>query len=121
MIQFFREGGVAMYPIAVIGLVLLGASVRYAIDAEPIRRGFIIAMAWTLVAMTLFATWIGLAAVFQYMETVKEVEFASTLMTGFKEVARNGLLGGLLLTLSLIATAVGTYRAGRRELRALRP
>jgi hypothetical protein len=28
--------------------------------------------------------------------------------------------GGLLLTLSLIATAVGTYRAGRRELTALR-
>jgi hypothetical protein len=121
MVQFFMEGGFAMYPILIIGLVLLGASIRYAIDAEPIRRSFIVAMAWTLVAMTLFATWIGLAAVFQYMETVEAAEFASTLMTGFKEVARNGLLGGLLLTLSLIATAVGTYRAGRRELKALRP
>ena len=120
MVRFFLEGGVAMYPVLIIGLVLLGASIRYAIDAEPIRRGFIGAMAVALVAMTLFATWLGLAAVFQYMETVKEAEFASTLMTGFKEVARNGILGGMLLTLSLIATAVGTYRAGRRELKALR-
>jgi hypothetical protein len=120
MLQFFMEGGIAMYPVLIIGLVLLVASVRYAIDAEPIRRGFITTMAWTLVAMTLFATLIGLAAVFEYMETVKEAEFASTLMTGFKEVARNGILGGMLLTVSLICSAIGTYRAGRRELKALR-
>jgi len=120
MAQFFLEGGVAMYPILIIGLVLLVASIRYAIDAEPIRRGFINAMALALVAMTLFATWIGLAAVFHYLETVKEAEFAATLMTGLKEVARNGILGGLLLTLSLIVVAVGTYRAGRRELKALK-
>jgi len=120
MAQFFLEGGFAMYPVLVIGLVLLGASIRYAIDAEPVRRGFIHVMAWTLVAMTLFATWLGLAAVFHYMETVKEAEFASILMTGLKEVTRNGILGGALLSLSLILTAVGTYRAGRRELKALR-
>ena len=120
MVQFFLEGGFAMYPVLIIGLTLLGASIRYAIDAEPIRRSFICTMAWTLVAMTLFATWLGLAAVFHYMETVKEAEFASTLMTGFKEVTHNGILGGMLLTVSLILAAIGTYRAGRRELKALR-
>jgi hypothetical protein len=120
MIRFFHEGGFAMYPVLVVGLLLFGASIRYAIDAEPIRRSFINAMALALVAITLFATWIGLAAVFRYMETVKEPEFASTLMTGLKEVSHNGLLGGMLLTVSLILTAVGTYRAGRRELKALR-
>ena len=121
MVQFFLEGGFGMYPVLVIGLVLLGASIRYAIDGEPVRRSFIRAMAVALVAATLFATWIGLAAVFQYMETVKEADSAATLMTGFKEVARNGILGGMLLTLSLILTAIGTYRNGRRELKALRP
>ena len=77
-------------------------------------------MALVLVAATLFATWLGLAAVFHYMETVKEPEFASTLMAGLKEVSHNGLLGGMFLTVSLILTAIGTYRAGRRELKALR-
>ena len=120
MIQFFMEGGFAMYPILIIGLVLLGASVRYAIDAEPIRRSFIHAMAWTLVAMILLATLLGLAAVFHFLETLRDPEFTPTLMMGLKEVTRNGILGGALLTLSLIATAVGTYRAGRRELKALR-
>jgi hypothetical protein len=120
MLQFFAEGGFAMYPILIIGLVLLGASVRYSIDAEPIRRGFIHAMAWTLVAMILLATWLGLAAVFDAMSRIPEPEFTSTLMIGFKEVTRNGVLGGALLTLSLICTAIGTYRAGRRELKALR-
>jgi hypothetical protein len=120
MVQFFLEGGFAMYPVLIIGLVLLGASIRFAIDAEPIRRGFIYMMAWTLAAMTLFATWLGLAAVFQYLETVPEPEFTSTLMTGLKEITRNGILGGALLAVSLIVTAVGTYRAGRRELKALR-
>ena len=120
MAQFFLEGGAAMYPILIIGLVLLGASTRYAIDGEPIRRGFIHALAWTLVAMILFATWLGLASVFHYMETVAAARFAPTLMIGFKEVCRNGILGGGLLTLSLVLTAIGTYRAGRRELKALK-
>jgi hypothetical protein len=120
MIQFFLEGGFAMYPVLIIGLVLLGTSIRYAIDAEPIRRGFIAAMALALIATTIFATSLGLAAVFQYLETVAEAEFAATLVTGLKEVSRNGILGGGLLALSLILTAVGAYRAGRRELKAMR-
>jgi len=70
--------------------------------------------------MILLATLLGLAAVFHYLETVKEPEFTTTLMMGLKEVTRNGILGGALLTLSLVCDAIGAYRAGRRELKALR-
>ncbi len=119
MIRFFIEGGFCMYPILIIGLLLLAASIRYAIDTEPIRRGFIVWMALALAATTAFATWIGLAAVFRYLENVPEKELTATLIIGLKEVTRNGILGGGLLTLSLILTAIGVYRAGRRELKAM--
>ncbi len=121
MANFFVEGGCTMFPVSVMGLILVVASIRYALDGEPIRLRFVAALAIALAVTMVVGTWLNVASVFHYMETVKDAEFARTLMTGFMESTRPGLLGGGLLTLSLILVAIGAYRSGRRELKALRP
>jgi len=120
MNAFFLEGGFAMYPILVMGLILVAASARYALDGEPVRLRFIAALGTAHVVTTLFGSWLAVAAVLRYMQTVPAAEFQKTLVVGFTESTRPGLLGGALLVLALIAVAIGAYRAGRRELRALR-
>lgn len=120
MVGFFIEGGWGMVPVLVMGLLLLGAAVRYALDGEPIRLRFITALALTLAVTILHATWTCLAAVFGFLRTAAPAEFSPTLMTGLMESTRPATLGGALLVLALTAVAIGAYRAGRRELEALR-
>jgi len=116
---FFIEGGWGMFPVLVMGLLLVWAAVRYAIDGEPVRLRFITALGVALVVTMLHATWTCLAAVLHFLQTVPDAEFRRTLMTGLMESTRPATLGGALLALALIAVAVGAYRSSRRELAAL--
>jgi hypothetical protein len=120
MADFFVEGGWGMYPVLVLGLVLLGAAGRYAMDGEPIRLRFVTALSLALLVTMLHATWTCVAAVLHHMQAVAAQDFQGTLMTGLMESTRPATLGGALLTLALILVSVGTYVAGRRELDALR-
>jgi hypothetical protein len=121
MVQFFVEGGWGMYPVLVMGLLLIGSSIRYAIDTEPVRLRFIAAISLALVVTMVHATWTCFAAVFHYLEQSKDEQLARSLMTGLMESTRPATLGGALLVVGLILVAAGVYRSGRRELRALRP
>jgi hypothetical protein len=120
MTAFFKEGGWGMLPILVMGLVLVWAAVRYAIDSEPVRLRFVAALGLALTVTTLHATWTCLAAVFRYLQTVPDAKLGKTLVTGLMESTRPATLGGALLSLALILVAVGAYRSSRRELAALR-
>ncbi len=120
MVRFFVEGGWGMYPVLVMGLMLVWASIRYAIDNEPPRLRFIGALALALAVTMVHATWTCFAAVFQYLQQTPSEPFAKTLMTGLMESTRPATLGGALLAIALILVAVGAYRSSQRELRALR-
>jgi hypothetical protein len=120
MVSFFVEGGWGMYPVLVMGLVLIWAAARYALDTEPVRLRFISALALALVVTMTHATWTCMAAVFRYLEQSRDEHLVRSLMTGLMESARPATLGGALLTIGLILVALGAYRSSRRELRALR-
>ncbi len=119
MVNFFVEGGWGMYPVLVMGLVLVWAGFRYARDGEPIRLRFIGALSLALLVTMAHATWTCVAMVFHFLETVPEAEFRRTMMTGLMESTRPIFLGGALLSLALTLVAVGAYRSVERELRAL--
>jgi len=107
-------------PVLVMGVLFVGASVRYAIDTEPVRLRFIAAIALALLVTMIHSTWTCMAAVFHYLEQSKPEGLARSLMTGLMESTRPATLGGALLSIGLILVAVGAFRSGRRELRALR-
>jgi hypothetical protein len=120
MVQFSIEGGWGMYPVAVLGLMLIWAAIRYAVDLEPVRVRSITALALALLATMIHATWTCIAAVFHSLERSPTESFARTLMTGLMESTRPAALGGALLAVALILVAVGAHRSAQRELRALR-
>ncbi|MBN2572956.1 MAG: hypothetical protein JXP73_00185 [Deltaproteobacteria bacterium] len=120
MVRFFIEGGWGMYPVLVMGLMLVWAAARYAIDTEPLRLRFITAIALALVVTMVHATWTCIAAVFHYLQQTPQVPFAQTLMTGLMESTRPATLGGALLVIALVLVSIGAYRSAQRELRALR-
>jgi len=119
--DFFKEGGWGMYPVLVLGVILVVSAARYAIDGESARLRFVIAMSLSLVASIATACTADVAMVFWYLqspERVPDAMFHRILAEGLKESSRPAMLGLSLLGLALIAVSIGVYRTGRRELAA---
>lgn len=119
MIQFFQEGGFGMFPVLIFGLVMLATAARYAFDPHPSRLRTAHAIGWVLVVTTLHAMLMDVAAVFSYCSSPSLEAEARTrdLFTGLMESTRPGAMGGAMLALALVLVAVGTARAGQREIR----
>jgi hypothetical protein len=120
MTTFFLEGGWGMFPVLVIGLVVLYASVRYLADGEPVRLRFILAVSLAQLALVVQASVADLAAVMNALKHAEPAVFSRLLAAGLMECTRPALLGFGLLSLSLILVTVGVYRVGQRELSAAR-
>ncbi|MCC6521412.1 MAG: hypothetical protein IT373_02000 [Polyangiaceae bacterium] len=123
MIDFFQEGGWGMWPILIVGLVLVGVAVRFAVDREPVRLRVIVALGVTLVVLAAHATWMDLGTVFWALgdgNRFPAEDVPQVLLQGLKESTRPGTLGLGLLAIALVIVAIGVYREGRRELRAAR-
>jgi len=120
MLQFFHEGGWGMFPILVVGLIVLFASTRYLIDGEPVRLRFILALSLAQLALVTQATIADVAAVMNALKHANPDIRLLLLVAGLKECTRPALLGFGLLSLSLILVAIGVYRVTQRELKAAR-
>ena len=120
MMQFFQEGGWGMFPVLVVGLVVLFASTRYLIDGEPVRLRFILALSLAQLALVVQATVADVGAVMNALKHARPEIFSRLLVAGLKECTRPALLGFGLLSLALILVAIGVYRVSQRELKAAR-
>jgi hypothetical protein len=123
LLTAFLLGGLGMYPILVTGLIIIVASIRYALDGEPIRLRFIATTAIAMVAMMMFWTLCDVVVMLRGMSVAPMAgDKAHTAMVeGISAVINQWGLGLLAITLAAIAVAIGAYRAGVRQLRALRP
>ena len=120
MMHFFIEGGFGMFPVLVVGLILLYASLRYLLDGEPIRLRFILLLSLAQLALIAQASVANVSHVFHGVSRAKPHVASVMLLQGLKESTRPAFLGLGLLALALIRLAIGAYRVGVRELRAAR-
>lgn len=121
MLEFFAEGGFGMFPVLGFGLAAIAVGGRFAADADPTRAPLVRALAWLLVASTLHAMLLDVAAVLWFVadpSRAPDDTLVRTVFQGLRESTRPGALGGGLLVLALVLDAVGTSRAGDRARRA---
>ncbi|AKT42581.1 hypothetical protein [Chondromyces crocatus] len=113
MIQAFVEGGWAMWPLLVFGMVTIGAAGRFAHRPQLAQLRFIGAMSLLTFVTTFHATWLAISAVLSYLSKLEDVasdQLVKILFTGLMESTRAGGLGGLLLIVTLLLVAIGTLR-----------
>lgn len=109
MIESFRLGGWGMYPTLVFGVLMLLASIRYAIKPESrfiplqVSLGILTLLAGSLGFVT------GLIATFSAMGDV-DPDKRWIWMLGVGESLHNLGLALVLAVLSVIAASVGSYR-----------
>jgi hypothetical protein len=127
MMEFFAEGGWGMWPVLVIGMVLIASAGRYAFDREPVRMRFIAILSWTYLAFIAMATLTDVATVLWAVssEDTSGENWAGDkrlriFLEGMKECTRPGVMGLAFLCVALVLVCIGVYRSGLRELRAAR-
>jgi hypothetical protein len=122
LITPFLQGGFGMYPVLVTGVMLVVVATRYALDAEPIRLKFILALSAVLGSLLLFWTVVDVISTLTDLAAdPAEIARKASFALGLTKLLNQWALGMFLLVLSSIAVAVGIYRSGRRQLKALEP
>ena len=112
--MFMREGGFGMIPLLLFGLICLGAGIWFAV--RPARRPLAFTGAMWLLVLTimLHAMLINVSATLRSVQDASPQEPWATLglllTVGLKESSRPGALGGIFLSLTTLAVAVGVFR-----------
>jgi hypothetical protein len=112
MLDFFRAGGFAMFPLLVLGIALLVTGIKFARNADPQRLSLIRALTTTIVFAMIIGVAAGLASTAKYVVTEPDgqLEPLRALLTGFAETMTNVILGGAFVVLTWILVAVGVRR-----------
>lgn len=116
MVEAFCLGGWGMYPTAFFGLLLIGASLRYAVKPEA----RVVPLQITLGLLTLFAGTLGfvtgLIACFSHMSGVAAEGSAKWIpLIGAAEALYNVALALALVIIAVLATSIGAARIARGE------
>lgn len=118
MLTFLLEGGAMMFPILVLGLLVIGSATRYMLDGEPVRLRFVALLSLALLVTVALAVVLDVSVGMGHLSRARPEQVRGLLFQGVKESSRPAILGLGLLGLALDLVAIGAYRVGRRELRA---
>jgi hypothetical protein len=112
MLDFFRAGGFAMFPITVFGIALLITGIKFARNADAQRLSLIRALTTTIVFAMILGVASGLASTAKYVVTQPDAQKDPLpyLLTGFAETMTNVILGATFVVLTWILVAVGVRR-----------
>ena len=117
MVRFFVEGGWAMWPVLIFGMVTIGSAIRFVQRPETAQLKFVAAIGLTTLMFTIHATWMNLGSTFRSLEDperVPDAELVRTIFAGLKESTRAGTLGLHLLAAACLLVAIGFLRAKQK-------
>jgi uncharacterized membrane protein len=108
----FQEGGFGMYPVLVMGLVLLSAAGYYVV--RPSRRvlAFVASIAVAVVLASLLGLTMGVSKTVR--ESVARPDYVRLIVAGAGHASNVILLGLYLLTPSALLVAIGGLRVNAR-------
>ena len=110
LIDAFQQGGFAMYPIMLAGILLLTASARYAARLDPRQEPLVRQLRAVTLTSGLAGSLLGLVHYFVGLnESVPELRSLVT-AKGISEMVNDTGLAVFLLLFSSIVCAVGSYR-----------
>ena len=117
MLDFFIEGGFAMWPILAFGGIFLFVAVRFAIRPDRAHLPMLGLMGGATLTASLVGVFVDIAQVMSVLGGPKfagHPEWKMILLQGIKECTRPGTFGGGLVVLGCVIAAIGAARLARR-------
>lgn len=104
-----------MWPVLLLGLLVLVCAGRYAVHPEERTVRFVVALSIALASSVMHGVITDFAAVCHSVASpeVSDAEWPRVLLIGLMESTRPAALGGLFFTLIPLLVAVGLWRARR--------
>ena len=118
MLDFFKEGGFAMWVILFVGFFLVGAALRFAIRPHAAQKEHLKYLSLATITASIHGLIMDLGAVFNFTadsEKVSDAMLPRVLLEGFKESTRPITFGGGLLVIAFVLMAIGSSRLARKE------
>ena len=110
MSEFFRNGGVGMFPVLVFGTLGVAAAVLWVIRLERRHLRLMLALAVTSVAAGLLALCMGLINIFRYVQHVPPEGQVGMVTLGISESLRPLALALMLDVITGVIAAVAAFR-----------
>lgn len=111
--DFFRDGGIGMFPTALFGLFLIASAVRLVLRPERRRAVLTAVLGLLTFAMGALGTTAGLITTFRYVARVTDEDPLRTAAVGCAESLNNAVLALMLCSLALLLAAVSALRVAR--------
>lgn len=113
MLEHFKAGGWGMFPILIIGLVMLGAAAAAAGTGKTTTRRFALRLSPVVAWMTVVAVTTDVMTVMYFLARRPSVD-ATILCQGLGESLSPAVLGAGFLALTHLLAAVGHRREDER-------
>jgi len=111
--EFFRNGGVGMYPTALFGFLLIATGALLALHPER-RLGPLLGSLGLLTSTSgLLGFSLGLVMTFRYLQKVPQAEQFMIASLGFSESLSNVILVLMVMVVTGLLLSIGTFRALR--------
>ncbi len=118
MIEFLRAGGVGMAVVVVVGAITLATAILFARKPDERRMALIRAFTAASLFSVLTAVSSNLATVMVHVpqnpKFADSSDFAKVIMIGIGESLTPAIMGGAILTVTWVITAVGMRRLSER-------
>lgn len=115
MIEAFHEGGWPMFPILILGVLLVIAAVRYCMTPEARNLQVVRSMASVTLLFGLLGTLLGMIHCLGAIHQLPHEMVVKITLLGLGESVNNLALALLLMVFAGLFTAVGALRASDRS------
>jgi hypothetical protein len=111
LLNDFREGGWAMYPVFIFGLIAVGSAARFAWRGEHQLLGFIRWSVAAVMSMGAFGFVVGMMRALRATErTTEPLRMARIILTGCAEAAHNPAAALMFTVFVCVLMATGQRR-----------
>jgi hypothetical protein len=108
--EFFRAGGMGMYPTVFLGFLLVAASILYVVRPEPRFVAPLVGLSVTTASAGLLGFTLGLLNVLRYLDQVPEEKRFMVLAFGCEESLHPAVLALVLLVVAGFFVSIGAVR-----------
>jgi hypothetical protein len=111
--EFFKEGGVGMFPTLIFGFLLVASGVLYLLRPERRYSPLLVSLGVATLCSGILSFCVGIMMTARFLHQVPEEQQVLVAMQGTQESIHNVVLAMILIVITALIVSVGSFKAAR--------